>query len=70
MGRIASKPNADLSLAPIGRSITDFVSIPYGDYCEFSNGGTTDIRRPIEPALKEGRLPISYPPPQNWALGI
>ena len=28
MGRIASKPNADLSLAPIARSITDFVSIP------------------------------------------
>ena len=43
MGRIASKPNADLSLAPIGRSIRDFVSLPYGDYCEFSNGGIADI---------------------------
>ena len=28
MGRIASKPNADLSLAHIGRSITNVVSLP------------------------------------------
>ena len=48
MGRIASKPNADLSLAPIGRSITDFVSLPYGDYCEFSNWSIADIKLDLE----------------------